>query len=99
MSRLCDVTADLPRLANLEAVRGLTAEETASLAEELTAYHQHFAPLFYRRRHRSIRDECFADYRNVIFASPHVWVRDPIIETVRDQHAVRFLALKQILED
>jgi hypothetical protein len=52
MSRLCDVTADLPRLANLEAVRGLTAEETASLAEELTAYHQHFAPLFYRREQR-----------------------------------------------
>jgi len=57
------------------------------------------APLFYRRRHRSIRDECFADYRNVIFASPHVWVRDPIIETVRDRHVVRFLFLKQILED
>lgn len=57
------------------------------------------APLFYRRWHRSIRDECFADDGNVIFASPHVWVRDPIIETVRDQREVRLLALKQILED
>jgi SRSO17 transposase len=52
MSRLCDVTADLPRLANLRTVGGLTAEEAATLAEELVAYHQHFAPFFYRRQQR-----------------------------------------------
>ncbi len=53
MSTLCDVTADLPRLANLRAVRELTAEQAISLAEELTAYHQHFAPLFSRREQRA----------------------------------------------
>jgi SRSO17 transposase len=52
MSLLCDVTADLPPAANLRAVRGLTAEEAVSLAEELTVYHQHFASLFYRREQR-----------------------------------------------
>ena len=30
----------------------LAPEEVASLAEELVAYHQHFAPLFYRREQR-----------------------------------------------
>jgi len=52
MSTLCDITADLPPAANLRTVGGLTAEEAASLAEELTAYHHHFAPLFYRREQR-----------------------------------------------
>jgi hypothetical protein len=52
MSMVCDVTADLPPTANLRAVRGLTAKEAATLAEELVAYHQHFAPLFYRREQR-----------------------------------------------
>jgi SRSO17 transposase len=47
-----EITADLPPAAHLQAVRGLSAEEAASLAEELTAYHQHFAPLFYRREQR-----------------------------------------------
>jgi SRSO17 transposase len=52
MPTVLDVTADLPKLADLRAVRGLTAEEAATLAEELAAYHQHFAPLFYRREQR-----------------------------------------------
>jgi hypothetical protein len=52
MSLMCDVTADLPPAVNLRAIRGLTAEEAATLAEELTAYPQHFAPLFYRREQR-----------------------------------------------
>lgn len=30
----------------------MTAEEAASLAEELTAYHHHFAPFFSRREQR-----------------------------------------------
>jgi len=47
-----DITADLPPAANLQAVRGLSAEEAASLAEELAVYHQHFAPYFYRREQR-----------------------------------------------
>jgi len=33
-------------------VQELTPAEVASLAEELVAYHQHFAPLFYRREQR-----------------------------------------------
>src|SRR5258708_25215637 len=52
MSTLCDITADLPPAANLRAVQGLTAEEAVALAEELAAYHQHFAPFFYRRDQR-----------------------------------------------
>jgi SRSO17 transposase len=52
MPTVLDVTADLPKLTDLRAVRGLTAEEAATLAEELAAYHQHFAPLFYRREQR-----------------------------------------------
>src|SRR6266480_7341174 len=52
MSTALDITADLPSAANLQAVRGLSVEEAVSLAEELTAYHQHFAPLFYRREQR-----------------------------------------------
>src|SRR5689334_15415986 len=52
MSTLCDITADLPPAANLRAVQGLTAEEAVALAEELAAYHQHFAPFFYRREQR-----------------------------------------------
>src|SRR5260370_3366075 len=52
MSTWCDITADLPLAANLRAVQGLTAEEAGALAEELAAYHQHFAPFFYRREQR-----------------------------------------------
>jgi hypothetical protein len=52
MSLICDVTADLPPAVNLRAGRGLTAEKAATLAEELAASHQHFAPLFYRREQR-----------------------------------------------
>src|SRR5258708_18322405 len=52
MSTLCDITADLPPAANLRAVQGLKAEEAVALAEELAAYHQHFAPFFYRREQR-----------------------------------------------
>ncbi|GHO68007.1 hypothetical protein KSC_068990 [Ktedonobacter sp. SOSP1-52] len=47
-----DVTADLPPVANLRAIRELTAEEAASLAEDLMAYQQHFASLFSRREQR-----------------------------------------------
>ncbi len=46
MPTVCDVSADLPQLENLGAERGLTAEEAVTLAEELVAYHRHFAPLF-----------------------------------------------------
>lgn len=52
MSAVLDVTADLPKPGALLPVQGLTPAEVASLAEELTAYHQHFAPLFYRREQR-----------------------------------------------
>ena len=52
MSMLRDVTAEQPPVMNLRAVRGFMAEEAATLAEELAAYHQHFAPFFYRREQR-----------------------------------------------
>lgn len=52
MSTLCDVTADLPPAMNLGTVRGWLEKEAAALAEELVAYHQHFAPLFSRREQR-----------------------------------------------
>ena len=54
------------------------------------------ARLLRRCGHRCMHDVCFAEYQNVIFASRHARVRDPTIETLRDQHAVRFLALKQL---
>jgi SRSO17 transposase len=52
MSLIVDVTADQPPLPGRLAVQNLASEEVASLAEELLAYHQHFAPLFYRREQR-----------------------------------------------
>src|SRR5438132_7625907 len=52
MSAVLDVTADLPKPGALLPVQGLNPAEVASLAEELVAYHQHFAPLFYRREQR-----------------------------------------------
>src|SRR6266516_635873 len=52
MSLMVDVTADQPQLPGRLAVQKLAAEEAATLAEELVAYHQHFAPLFYRREQR-----------------------------------------------
>src|SRR5258707_11798596 len=52
MSLLSDVTADQPPPMSPLAVQELTPEEVASLAEELVVYHQHFAPLFYRREQR-----------------------------------------------
>ncbi len=38
MPTVCDVSADLPRLEDLGAGRGLTAEEAVTLAEELVAW-------------------------------------------------------------
>jgi SRSO17 transposase len=52
MSLVLDVTTDLPSPTGRLAVQEMTLEEVASLAEELVAYHQHFAPLFYRREQR-----------------------------------------------
>ena len=52
MSVVFDVTADQPSPTSRLTVRELASEEVASLAEELVAYHQHFAPLFYRREQR-----------------------------------------------
>ena len=52
MPTVLDLTVDQPPAANLQAVRGLSVEEAVSLAEELTAYHQHFSPFFYRREQR-----------------------------------------------
>src|SRR5258708_39921585 len=52
MSLMVDVTADQSPLPGRLAVQNLASEEVASLAEELVAYHQHFAPLFYRREQR-----------------------------------------------
>src|SRR5579885_3619875 len=52
MSLMVDVTADQSPLPGRLAVQDLAAEEVARLAEELVAYHQHFAPLFYRREQR-----------------------------------------------
>jgi hypothetical protein len=52
MSLMVDVTAEQPPLPDRLAVQNLASEEVASLAEELMAYHQHFAPLFYRREQR-----------------------------------------------
>src|SRR5215469_3721765 len=52
MSLVFDVTADQPFTTGRQVVQELAAEEIASLAEELVAYHQHFAPLFYRREQR-----------------------------------------------
>jgi len=52
MSLVLDVTADQPPSTGRQAVQELALEEIAALAEELVAYHQHFAPLFYRREQR-----------------------------------------------
>lgn len=52
MALVYDVTAGQPPSTNLRAVQGLTAEEAVALAQELVVYHQHFAPLFYRREQR-----------------------------------------------
>jgi hypothetical protein len=52
MSLVFDVTADQPPPRSRLTVQKLAPEEVASLAEELVAYHQHFAPLFYRREQR-----------------------------------------------
>src|SRR5258707_12206361 len=52
MSLVCDVSADQPLTTGRLAVQELTPAEVARLSEELVAYHQHFAPLFYRREQR-----------------------------------------------
>src|SRR5512142_1531217 len=52
MSLVLDVTADQPLTTGRLAVQDLTSEEVARLSEELIAYQQHFAPLFYRREQR-----------------------------------------------
>src|SRR5579884_551682 len=52
MSLMVDVTADQSPLPGRLAVQDVAAEEVAALAEELVVYHQHFAPLFYRREQR-----------------------------------------------
>ncbi len=52
MSAVLDVSADLPKPGALPPLQGLTPTDVASLADELTAYHQHFAPLFSRREQR-----------------------------------------------
>jgi SRSO17 transposase len=52
MSLMVDVTTDQPPVPGQLAVQNLASEEMASLAEELVAYHQHFAPLFYRHEQR-----------------------------------------------
>ena len=57
MSLVFDVTADQPSPPSRLTVQELALEEVASLAEELVAYHQHFAPLFYRREHKEVLPE------------------------------------------
>lgn len=52
MSLIVDITTDQPSLPRQLVVQDLASEEVAALAEELLAYHQHFAPLFYRREQR-----------------------------------------------
>jgi SRSO17 transposase len=52
MTTLIDVTPDLPPAHGLSPVRELSVAEVSTLAEELLAYHQHFAPLFQRREQR-----------------------------------------------
>ena len=52
MSLMVDITADQPPLPGRLAVQDLASEEVVALAEELVTYHQHFAPLFYRREQR-----------------------------------------------
>lgn len=52
MSLIIDITADQPPLPRQLVMQDFTSEEVAALAEELLAYHQHFAPLFYRREQR-----------------------------------------------
>lgn len=49
---MVDVTASQPQLPERLAVQNLASEEVASLARELMDYHQHFAPLYYRREQR-----------------------------------------------
>jgi SRSO17 transposase len=49
MSLVADVTADQPSPMSPLAVQELPPDEVAYLSEELVVYHQHFAPLFYRR--------------------------------------------------
>jgi SRSO17 transposase len=52
MSLMVDVTTDQPPLPGRLAVQNLASKEMVSLAEELVAYHQRFAPLFYRQEQR-----------------------------------------------
>ena len=52
MSLVFDVSADQPSPTSRLTVQELAPEEVASLAEELVAYHQHFAPFFSRREQR-----------------------------------------------
>jgi hypothetical protein len=52
MTTLMDVTPDLPPADGLAPVRERSAAEVSTLAEELLAYQQHFAPLFQRREQR-----------------------------------------------
>src|SRR6266571_8090448 len=78
MSPLYDVTTDLPKLADLRAVRGLTAEEAASLAEELTTYHQHLLHCFTDASNASGRPSTYADCSRLM-SPARMWKRWPCV--------------------
>ena len=47
-----DISADQPSPPSRLTAQELARDVVARLSEELMAYHQHFAPLFYRREQR-----------------------------------------------
>ncbi len=77
MSLVSDVTADQPPLPERLAVQNLASEEVASLAEELIAYHQHFAPLFYRREQREWAAVYLRGLLTADVPAPRMWKRWP----------------------
>lgn len=52
MPTVVDLIAEQPLALGRLAVQESLPEHIARLAEELVAYHQHFAPLFFRREQR-----------------------------------------------
>ncbi|WP_244422352.1 transposase [Ktedonobacter racemifer] len=77
MSLMIDITASQPPLPGRLAVQDLTSEEVASLAEELLAYHQHFAPLFSRREQREWAEVYVRGLLTANVPTPRMWKRWP----------------------
>jgi hypothetical protein len=75
MSPVLDVTAEQPPSTDRPAIQDLTPQEVVSLAEELLAYHQHFAPLFYRREQRKWAEL----YLRGLLTAAKIWPQNPAL--------------------